>query len=86
MECRAGCAACCIVVSISSPIPGMPAGKRAGLRCVQLTPDNRCAIFGDSRRPAVCASLQPSDEMCGGSIAEVYERLAELERMTGRPA
>ncbi|HNM56919.1 MAG TPA: YkgJ family cysteine cluster protein, partial [Thauera aminoaromatica] len=24
MDCRPGCAACCIAPSISSPIPGMP--------------------------------------------------------------
>ncbi|MCR3872443.1 YkgJ family cysteine cluster protein, partial [Pseudomonas aeruginosa] len=27
MQCRAGCGACCIAPSISSPLPGMPAGK-----------------------------------------------------------
>ncbi|MDD8045446.1 MAG: YkgJ family cysteine cluster protein, partial [Verrucomicrobiota bacterium] len=32
MECRPGCGACCTVVSISSPIPGMPQGKPAGVR------------------------------------------------------
>ncbi|HNF77692.1 MAG TPA: YkgJ family cysteine cluster protein, partial [Thauera aminoaromatica] len=26
MDCRPGCAACCIAPSISSPIPGMPHG------------------------------------------------------------
>ena len=36
MQCRAGCGACCIAISISSPIPGMPLGKPAGVRCVQL--------------------------------------------------
>ncbi len=41
--CRAGCGACCIALSISSPIPGLPAGKPAGVRCPQLTADNRCA-------------------------------------------
>jgi Fe-S-cluster containining protein len=46
MECRTGCGACCIAPSISSPIPGMPHGKPAGVRCVQLTNDDRCAIFG----------------------------------------
>ena len=36
MDCRPGCAACCIAPSISSPIPGMPHGKPAGVRCAQL--------------------------------------------------
>ena len=42
MECRMGCGACCIAPSISSPIPGMSEGKRAGERCVQLDDDNLC--------------------------------------------
>jgi Fe-S-cluster containining protein len=29
--CRAGCGACCIALSISSPIPGMPDGNIEGL-------------------------------------------------------
>ncbi len=84
MKCQPGCGACCIVVSISSPIPGMPGGTPAGVRCAQRTSDTRCAVFGDPGRPAVCASLRPSGEMCGGTVEEVYERLAELERLTGR--
>ncbi|HEX2642113.1 MAG TPA: YkgJ family cysteine cluster protein, partial [Thermoanaerobaculia bacterium] len=51
MDCRAGCGACCIALSISSPIPGMPDGKPAGVRCVQLTADNLCLIFGLPERP-----------------------------------
>ena len=41
--CRPGCGACCIAPSITSAIPGMPLGKPAGVRCVQLDDDNRCA-------------------------------------------
>lgn len=65
MNCRAGCGACCIAPSISSPIPGAPGGKMAGVRCVQLDDNNRCLIFGDPRRPEVCSSLRASVEMCG---------------------
>jgi Fe-S-cluster containining protein len=65
MQCRSGCGACCIAPSITSVIPGMPRGKAAGARCVQLTDDNRCAIFGDPRRPSVCVTLRASVEMCG---------------------
>ncbi|WP_248924645.1 YkgJ family cysteine cluster protein [Paenibacillus hamazuiensis] len=82
MECRIGCAACCIVVSISSPIPGMPEGKPAGVRCVQLTEDNRCRLFGSPERPAVCGSLRASVDMCGRSNEEAYAILAELEKAT----
>ncbi len=82
MECRAGCGACCIAPSLSSPIPGMPGGKPAGVRCVQLTPDNRCALFGEPGRPAVCAGLKPSAEMCGSCFDEALEYLAGLEMET----
>ncbi|MHB1006475.1 MAG: YkgJ family cysteine cluster protein [Chloroflexota bacterium] len=77
--CRVGCGACCIAPSISSPIPGMPTGKPAGVRCVQLTPDNRCRLFGLAKRPAVCVGLRPSPEMCGGDAAAAQATLAALE-------
>ena len=82
MDCRSGCGACCIAPSISSPIPGMPFGKPAGIPCVQLTPDLRCAIFGQPERPAVCASLRPSEAMCGRDSKEAFCRLRELEAAT----
>ena len=82
LDCRSGCGACCIAPSISSPIPGMPQGKPAGVRCVQLTADERCAIFGDPRRPAVCAGLRPSAEMCGDSREQALQFLDRLERAT----
>lgn len=82
MECRAGCGACCIALSISSPIPGMPAGKPAGIRCVQLTEDHRCRLYGQPDRPAVCARLRPSEEMCGETREHALTWLAELERAT----
>jgi len=86
MECRVGCGACCIAPSISSPIPGMPGGKPAGVRCAQLTPDNRCALFGRPERPAVCTSLRPSAEMCGRSDQEALTRLTLLEGATAPDA
>lgn len=82
MECRVGCGACCIALSISSSIPGMPNGKPAGVRCVQLTSDNRCKLFGLPERPAVCVRLRPSEEMCGSSADEALAYLTELERLT----
>ena len=82
MTCRAGCGACCIAPSITSPIPGMPAGKPAGMRCVQLTADNRCLLFGSPARPAFCEGLRPSEEMCGPSAEAAMVYLADLERAT----
>ncbi len=80
--CRDGCGACCTAPSISSPIPGMPDGKPAGVRCVQLDKDERCRIFGQPERPAVCAGLQPSAEMCGTSRQQAMFYLLELEKFT----
>ncbi|HUG57392.1 MAG TPA: YkgJ family cysteine cluster protein [Candidimonas sp.] len=82
MQCRSGCGACCIAPSISSPIPGMPNGKPAGVRCVQLTEDNRCGIFGQPERPACCAGLQASIEMCGTTREQAISWITELERAT----
>ena len=82
MHCRPLCGACCIAPSISSAIPGMPHGKPAGVRCVQLDETNRCRIFGQPERPAVCANLRPSAEMCGVSAGGALAWLTQLERVT----
>lgn len=82
MDCRLGCGACCIAPSISTPIPGLPLGKPAGVRCVQLSPDNRCRLFGRPERPAVCVSLRPTADMCGASAEDAYRRLITLELAT----
>lgn len=79
MKCRDRCAACCIAPSISSPIPGMAEGKPAGVRCVQLLPDDRCALFSKPERPAVCSTLQPSAEMCGESREQAMRWLGMME-------
>ena len=79
MDCRIGCGACCIAPSISSPIPGMPDGKPAGVRCIQLDDANRCRLFGKAERPAICSRLRPQRTMCGTSNAQAYAILAELE-------
>jgi Fe-S-cluster containining protein len=82
MECRPHCAACCIAPSITSPIPGMPDGKPAGVRCVQLDDQERCRIFGRPERPAVCSGLRPSADMCGASREHALHYLGRLERLT----
>lgn len=82
MECRPGCGACCIAPSISSPIPGMPDGKPAGTRCIQLTADNRCRLFGMPERPKVCVSLKPSSELCRETSEEAVSYISHLEKAT----
>lgn len=82
MSCRAGCGACCIAPSISSPIPGMPNGKKAGERCIHLTQDYLCGIFNDPRRPKVCADFQADPDCCGENRAQALELLTLLEIST----
>ena len=82
MICRPACGACCIAPSISSAIPGMPNGKPAGVRCIQLDQANRCLIFDQPQRPAVCAQLRPAADMCGSSAAEALVSLTQLEWAT----
>lgn len=82
MICRSGCSACCIAPSITSPIPGMPMGKPAGVPCVQLADDGRCLIFGSPERPDFCGSLQPNVDMCGETREEALKLLGDLERAT----
>ncbi|HCS73715.1 MAG TPA: hypothetical protein DIW17_07560 [Clostridiales bacterium] len=82
MKCRVGCGACCIAPSISSYIPGMPNGKPAGVRCIQLDENNYCKLFERSERPAVCKRFQASVEMCGRTTEEAYTYLIELEEAT----
>ncbi len=60
----------------------MPNGKPAGMRCIQLDDANGCKIFGQPARPAVCASLQASAEMCGATREHAMHFLATLERLT----
>ncbi len=82
MACRPGCAACCTAPSISSPMPGLPHGKPAGLPCPHLDAALRCRLFGRPERPAVCGSLQPQATMCGDSREQAMHWLGELERST----
>ncbi|WP_221069921.1 YkgJ family cysteine cluster protein [Vibrio alfacsensis] len=82
MDCRLGCGACCIAPSISSPIPGMPNGKPAGERCIQLNDDNLCKLFGNPERPKVCHDFKPCSVVCGKSNQEALTNITELEQMT----
>lgn len=80
--CRPGCGACCIAPSIHSPIPGMPEGKPAGVRCVQLDDGNLCRLFCDPSRPALCARFGFDEALCGSHREEALERIAALELAT----
>lgn len=78
MKCRSKCGACCIALSISSPIPGMPEGKQAGVRCIHLQDDNKCALFYDASRPKVCNDFKAEPEFCGTSREEALRILYSI--------
>lgn len=80
MECREKCGACCIALSISSPIPGMPDGKAAGEVCIHLDEDLKCKIFGQPDRPKTCISFMPELAFCGTSHNDAMRILTALEK------
>lgn len=82
MDCRESCGACCIMPSISSSIPGMPKGKPAGVRCIHLSNDLKCAIFHSPDRPKVCGGFKAEELVCGKNRFEALSIFAELEGIT----
>ncbi|HCN62840.1 MAG TPA: YkgJ family cysteine cluster protein [Pseudomonas sp.] len=82
MNCREGCGACCIAPSISTPIPGMPDGKPAGERCLHLSVDYLCGLFGQPERPAVCGAFKADIEVCGSSQQEAINLIGWWEQVT----
>jgi hypothetical protein len=60
----------------------MPRGKPAGVPCAHLTADYRCELFNRAERPAFCAGLRPSREMCGDNQEQALDWLTALERAT----
>jgi hypothetical protein len=81
MECREGCGVCCIIPSISSPIPGMLAGKPAGVRCIHLNTNLKCTIYKSPDRPLVCAGFQADKLVCCNTREEAIKVFTELESL-----
>jgi len=80
MDCRINCGACCIAVSISSSIPGMPEGKPSGIRCIHLLDDYRCAIYNSPEKPRVCSDFKAEPEFCGKDREEALQILGNLSK------
>ncbi len=78
--CRPGCGACCIAPSITTPIPGMPNGKPAGVPCVQLDENYQCRLFGSPERPTVCEAFSAEPMICGEDREEAIRILEDLEQ------
>jgi len=60
----------------------MPSGKPAGVRCVNLSPENRCTIYGRSDYPSVCTNFEASYETCGNDNEFAMANLKTLEGLT----
>jgi len=56
----------------------MPDGKPAGIRCIHLTEENKCALYGTKERPKVCSDFKAEPEFCGNSREEAFTILNEL--------
>ena len=56
----------------------MPDGKPAGVRCVHLLADYRCALWGKPERPEVCGAFRAEEEFCGRDREEAIQILTSL--------
>ncbi len=83
MDCHEKCGACCMVISISSPLPGMPEGKPAGVTCVNLTEDFRCCLHDTDLYPDVCRRFLKETLFCGRSSEEALKILSSLNGDSG---
>lgn len=83
IECRPGCGACCVMISISSAIPGMPNGKPAGVKCLHLTTEGLCSLFNTSQRPEICSKFRAERAICGDKKEDAYRNIALLEGIDG---
>lgn len=79
MQCRSGCGACCIAPSIRDPLPGMPAGKPAGVRCIHLTEQLRCGLWNHPDRPKACDDFQAEPDFCGQDRRTALALLEAIE-------
>ena len=83
MECRPGCAACCIAPQITTAIPNMPDGKPAGTPCANLNENLNCTIWDRKDYPGLCRAFLPDSEHCGENREQALKILTRLEQETG---
>jgi len=81
-QCRPGCAACCITISITSTLPFHPNGKVAGEMCRNLDENYFFRLWGTSRYPIFCQGFPALPEHCGHNQAEAFSILGALEHAT----
>ena len=55
----------------------MPDGKPAGVKCIHLMDDYRCAIYNNGK-PKVCEEFNAEEEFCGTNQEEAMRILGSL--------
>lgn len=61
----------------------MPAGKPAGVVCVNLDPGtSTCLIWGAANYPLACRRFLPEPSVCGDNTEEALQLIAALEIAT----
>jgi len=60
----------------------MPDGKPAGVRCIHLLDDYKCALWGNPLRPKVCLDFKAEEDFCGKDREEALKILRSLESPT----
>lgn len=57
----------------------MPAGKPAGVRCIHLTADLFCGLWGHPDRPKACGDFQAEPDFCGHDRSSALRLLEAIE-------
>ncbi len=63
-------------------VAGNAQGKPAGVRCVHLSVEQLCQLFGQPQRPAVCSDFKADIEVCGNDQADAIRLIGWWEQMT----
>ncbi|MFZ0280896.1 MAG: hypothetical protein WAL29_04560 [Bacteroidales bacterium] len=58
----------------------MPDGKPAGIKCIHLLDEYKCALYGLPERPLVCGAFKAEPEFCGKGREEALEILSALSQ------
>jgi uncharacterized protein len=59
-------------------MPGYPEGKPAGVSCMHLLNDFKCAIYNEAGKPKVCSDFMAEPEFCGSDREEAMRILSSL--------
>jgi hypothetical protein len=63
----------------------MPGGKPAGIRCIHLMEDYRCAIYYAAGKPKVCTDFKAEPEFCGDSREDALRILLSMSKNPPTP-